>query len=531
MANYRITGVRYLKKYASEHLTPTYAANVDAILADGLLSDVPWERVNESTAQMTLHTDAIVDEERGVKGLDMNVEIRNCFDAALFCSEHIADTGSHRGNANAACYVFELPDMETYPNLTSVVARVTSDPYNSGGVRLAVHVSDTLDIPREMSVIREGVAYVAGAVPRGERTDSEGVVWWHAQTDDAEIAVASVPLKKYLFLYVGLEDYTRSRGDWLEGSAFIAPTVEIVTDGDITGWSEGGVESAGPGSEYVVCTENYAPIFDDVITIPAAEGAEAARELPSLEMLVAYLTGDYIFAGELPQMDNFYLGYAHEYACAAYQSFYKDQLKRADIMNLYKTSARVVSVPGLEMGASFSVGCITREDAQVMREGCLLRKKVLVPFFLPGAYSAKKMTVSWAASDSLATVTGTPILKNIWIAKGKRCVTYSDSVLQRHELYDCCVRKVGDWELVASLERTVGDTCDGIDIPVDIPAGVPHTILLTCFIDISALDFDTEVTYANPHRSLGAGLNEDYVGRYHYQAHPGGWMPKIVLKG
>jgi hypothetical protein len=188
-------------------------------------------------------------------------------------------------------------------------------------------------------------------------------------------------------------------------------------------------------------------------------------------------------------------------------------------------------------GASFTAGISWWKDASGgvynIVEGCIWRKKVLVPFVVPDGLSPRTMVLSWTSSDAVAAETGTPILRNVWIARGKRRVQYADADLQGHELYDCCVSKVGDWELVASLRRNVGDTCDGlaVELPFDLAANTAHTLLLTCYIDIGEFkDFSAGVTAADTKgRALGAGAGHSSTCERH--ALPGGWMPRIVLKG
>ena len=532
MATYKLTGKRYLKKYTATGVTPVYAANVDAILCNELMNEVKWEAVSEAFAGMTLHTNEVVDESTGVTGLDRNVEIRNSFDAALFCAEHVS--GMHRAYANAACYVFELPEMETYPELVSIKARVTSDPYNSGGVRLAVHLADSLDIPLAMAELREGVAHVAGAVPREERMGNDKKIYWYPRTAEVSIPASAVVLKKYVMLYVGLENYALSRGDWLEGSAYISPTVEIETSGELSGWDSGSV--VGALGEMLVCKEDFLPIIGDDLSIPLKTESTEAPVPPSLDVLAAALAGDYYFGGsDNAERGNF--GSPHELTLLAYRAFYEDRMERARMDDDYMyPDLNISGWPGSgAFGASFSAGVYRFiRDSNLLNaiEGCIYRKKVLIPFVLPPAFSPRRMSLSWTASDACSVETGTPILRNVWIARGKRRVSYAAEDLQRHELYDCCVDKVGEWELVASLRRSVGDVCAGLEVelPFDIGADMPHTLLLTCYIDIGEFkNFTPGVSATDAKgRALGAGMAYNYWW-YSFML-PGGWMPEIKLK-
>jgi hypothetical protein len=125
--------------------------------------------------------------------------------------------------------------------------------------------------------------------------------------------------------------------------------------------------------------------------------------------------------------------------------------------------------------------------------------------------------LSWSASDSTAKATGTPIKRNVWIARGV-IDDYGDAVLQRPQLYTAAVGKVGAFSLAASLECAVGDTNAGVDIPTEIAGGELYTILLTCYIEPGAVGSAGDVY-------LGAGMSD-----YNYDGIiSGGWAPRIEL--
>ena len=156
MAKYKIIGQRYLRKYTAPRTTPVYSARIDVERIVDTLCDVPWEAVNAKDAGMTYHTDEPVDDDK-TSGLDKNVIIRDGFDAALFCAEHVG--GQHRACANAAAYVYELPEDAVGKSLRSITLNVTSDPYNSNGARIHVMTlpSGTADklphLPRRRRVL------------------------------------------------------------------------------------------------------------------------------------------------------------------------------------------------------------------------------------------------------------------------------------------------------------------------------------------------------------------------------------------
>ena len=102
--NYKLIGQRNLRKYTEDGQSPTYAASIEAQNIVDALCNIKWSKTSEKDAIMTYHTEDVVDEVDGKKinGLDMNVLIRDKFDAALFCADHTG--GQHRAYANAAVY-------------------------------------------------------------------------------------------------------------------------------------------------------------------------------------------------------------------------------------------------------------------------------------------------------------------------------------------------------------------------------------------------------------------------------------------
>lgn len=237
MATYKLTGTRYLRKYTAKSLSPVYSAALDAQTVVDDFCTVPWQQVLPKSSQLAYHTDEVVDEESGRTGLDENVAIRDSLDAALFCAEHTA--GMHRAFAQAMCLRFTLPDDAVGASLSSLKLKISSDPYNSGGCRVSAFTNSTGEIPMSCSAVRTGAVYAQGVVPRTSQTQ-DGQTYWYAASGDVTLAPDSaITLQKYLFVFCGLEDYSITRGNWLEGSATLRNLVEITTTADVTGWTDG----------------------------------------------------------------------------------------------------------------------------------------------------------------------------------------------------------------------------------------------------------------------------------------------------
>ena len=253
MATYKIKGQRYLRKYTEQGTSPVYAASAQAQKIVDTLCEVPWERTGVDSAQMTYHTDEIVDDERKISGLDRNVEIRDNFDAALFCAGHSG--GMHRAYANAAVYRYTMPDDAIGKTLVSLAARVTSDPYNSEGARLHIFTNSTGEIPMNCRILRgenaSGEIVADGTTVAAVAKRTEKIVgketYWYPTTEtctlspvNSSTSTPGLAIQKYLFLVVVLESYSTVRGNWLEGCSFIdnSVNIEVETDAAIAGLSE-----------------------------------------------------------------------------------------------------------------------------------------------------------------------------------------------------------------------------------------------------------------------------------------------------
>ena len=253
MATDKIKGQRYLRKYTEQGTSPVYAASAQAQKIVDTLCEVPWERTGVDSAQMTYHTDEIVDDERKISGLDRNVEIRDNFDAALFCAGHSG--GMHRAYANAAVYRYTMPDDAIGKILVSLAARVTSDPYNSEGARLHIFTNSTGEIPMNCRILRgenaSGEIVADGTTVAAVARRTEKLVgketYWYPTTEtctlspvDSSTSTPGLAIQKYLFLVVALESYSTVRGNWLEGCSFIdnSVNIEVETDAAIAGLSE-----------------------------------------------------------------------------------------------------------------------------------------------------------------------------------------------------------------------------------------------------------------------------------------------------
>ena len=313
---YKLIGRRLLRKYTAPAASPVYAASADAKLIADKFCDVPWEEVAEKKAQMTYHTDQIVvmDGEMGVSGLELNVRIRDRFDAALFCAGHVG--GQHVAYANAACYRFTLPDMTSYPNLLSARVKITSDPYNSAGARVhlvcrqsaspATSCNDVRGCDDAGNLLDDGLT-AAGVAPREVRT-VDGKDFWYPSSETVTLAKGSgsLPLQRYLLVYVVLESYSTVRGNWLEGCSYADNLIEIETDGPIQGWEDGATIDLSNDAPETSSRLVIAGYPDDAITIKYGLSSTSSLSARDLRSQAVYCCDNGVIAtyGDGPILDT-----------------------------------------------------------------------------------------------------------------------------------------------------------------------------------------------------------------------------------
>ena len=558
MATYKIRGTRHLRKYTAAAETPVYAAAVDAQKIAMTLCDVPWERSPEAEAQMSYHTEE--KGEDGLTGLDKNVLIRERLDAALFCAGHVG--GMHRAYANAACYVFKLPALaegQSYPKLESLAVQVVSDPYNSVGARIAVHTNSTGDIPVVCSESRTGAVHAEGVAKRTERT-IDGAQYWYPTSERCELRPSGgLQLERYILVVVALEDYSVVRGNWLEGSSYIDPVIEIVVDGEIVGWDGAGagdtvdaVESTSIlirevgsfnflqgnsstvpcqmylGADYCIASQNGSPAY---VAKRDAEG-----NIVEWEIGVAHNGGD------LNMKSDGNVGDGRMGVMSCYSQFREDRMTRCDM----QTNCQVTTLSQSPVGAGWSWGpgvhCIREATGEFRFAGpaVLARKKLLSSFTLPLDFVARKLKLEWTVvkADSFMEFP-VKMRHNLWICPNAEKLDYGQSSLQRHELYTAELDEVAGWKKLTSFEEYIyaseKATVERVsDLPFSIGPG-PHTLLFTVYLDVNVLPegIDPARGYAAP---VGMGWSNPQVRAdenflIHGGTFEGGWDPAVTLIG
>ena len=415
MAKYTIKGARYLRKYTAARKTPVYAAASDAQAVVDLMCEVPWEAVAADSATMTSHSDEKPEGEE-MSGLDQNVINRDEFDAALFCAGH--SSGTHRAYANAAVYRYELPDEAVGTSLTSLAARVTSDPYNSAGARLHVFTNSTGEIPMNCHTLRgedssgdvvaDGTT-AAAVAPRTVATVS-GTAYWYTTTATATLEPSGgLVLQRYLFLVVALESYSTVRGNWLEGCSYIRNAVELTLSSAVEGWTEGEtVDLSGASVErvYEVCSDGVLPALlgecgaaGEIVLQRSGDALPDSSESTD-EMLpeTAFRT-DVTTAGSVVGLR------------LLYAALYDGRLSGA-------SPASYAARPGASFcveAASVKRACSPLGHILEVPVWQLRASALVVPFAAPTAFTARRLRLDWSGFSGSATA-GTRW--RVWLKRG-----------------------------------------------------------------------------------------------------------------
>lgn len=265
--SYTLIGQRHLRLYTAPEPTQAYNASVDAQRIADNLCNVPWTPARALDATTTSHVNDQLDE---------NVRNRDLFDAALFCAEHT--NGQHRAYANAAVYRYRLPDG-ALPNLVSLTAKISSDPYNALGARVVLYSNATGEIPTDCATCRgetSGGVKLAGIAQRITKNVVESGntnSYWYPATTNATFNLSTLQsfnLQRYIFVFVLMENYASSRGNWLEGCSYMENRISITTDGPVPGWIDGDTIDLSKTGSYSAAPDEWMPYFETTNTIVTA---------------------------------------------------------------------------------------------------------------------------------------------------------------------------------------------------------------------------------------------------------------------
>ena len=463
MATYKIKGKRHLRKYTAPALTPVYGVSGAVATMAANLCECPWEPVEPLDACFPSHAEA---------SLDCNVAARDFFDAAAFCAGH-AD-GLHRVYGQAACYVFTLPDEAEGVCLTSLSVPVYSDPYNAGGIRLAVHTASTLEIPTDCAIARTGLAHVDGVAPRTSSTSESGAQTWTGAHATVTISPASaITLQKYLMVVVALESFV-GRAGYAEGAAYAMNTFSITTSNAISadGWTDG---NTAP----IDCTADAAPAGH--LVAEAGNYPRLTGETTGVFATMRHLNGDAVPFGSPPEV-------AAGDVAAGRNALYADLIKQ----RLDPIPAAMLANGGVRPGAGFTVfrrtaaelPSDTLGDTITTPRWDLAVAVLSLPFVIPAG--GKSIELEWTAPTPAAG------LVRLWLRQGELDESPDPAALSAPTLFTGAETTVGGYVLVATAPASAGALSAPIPAPPSAPA--PATLLVTAYAPPESIALDSADT-------------------------------------
>lgn len=472
---YKLKGARWLRLYTAAATTPVYAAQSDAQAIADNLCDVPWTRAdNDGPAMFPQHNSST---------LDANVENRQYFDAAEFCAGH--ENGAHRVYANAAMYLFALPAAAQGVGLESVKVHVFSDPYNEFGARIAVHLLSTATLPTDCATVRSGTAHTEpdsgghGAVPRVVQTQNNQNYWYAAEGDVTVELPAPSQTTAYLAVFVGLENYARSRSEWIEGASYIRNAVEITTSSAISGWTEGAlIDCIGGISEFPVISSGVVPrlmssvtgafsvmrrLNGDAIAFEDATPASIADDPSAIGLHALYAD---LLLGRVEPMPPELL------AAEAARPGVGFVVRRGD-----------VNIPSDALGSSVSTPT-WRMAASVLA----------VPFVLP-LPTFNAIRLEWDAP----TYAAAPL--RVWLAKGQFIETPDAAALAAAALFTAAAQTSGQFALLGEADAGAEEA----EFAVGAAEGGPMvaTLLVSAFMPMHRIDLSSD----GPHGTSSFDIN------------------------
>ena len=502
MATYRIAGRRWLRKYTAPQISPVYAASVDARMVVESLCDVPWERTFTKDARMTYHTDEVISKDPDVTGLDMNVITRDSFDAALFCADHRG--GQHRAFANVACYRYTMPDEAIGKSISALNIQVTSDPYNSKGVRLHTFTNTTGEIPMNCHVLRgedsggeiiDDGTTAAGVAPRTTETRGETEFWYPTMTTVTLAPSGGMVLQRYLFIVVALESYSTVRGNWLEGSSFITNDVSIDISAPVEGWSgtevndlsdsDGIIEIPVVRHGTTQCNFSEVSCMYGVAVLSNGDDFNGAFDADGQRRYTIPPYQRQLYAPETYDADptRFYVGLR-----ALYAKFYNGNMEMAKRPNARLRSGAGFSVRPQKWTILDAGGVATR-----VQGWSIAASVTALAFSAPLSLSVIKMRLDWGASGSGTGGTINGGHYNFWLKRGAYVDNLPESLVKNPDIYTAAKSSVDGWEYLGSSSGNF------FEAELSTPLNSEHaTVLVTAYADQKSTMSPGFMSGANP---------------------------------
>ena len=490
-ANYTIRGRRWQRLYTASKSTPVYAAESDVSLVARTICDVPWtETSGNFVSCLTAHPGSAENDTH-------NIANREYFDAAEFCAGH--ENGMHRVYAQATCYRFALPQSAVGKRMNTLSMVVSGDPYLRDGARIAVLTNSTGTIPTDCTTCRTGDVHAEGIA---KRTVSEDGSRWYGKTERLQFTPdGGLTLGSYLYVFVILENYAYSRGEYVEGSACIQPNLEIGMAVTVGEWTTDGVNLCYEdlSHSYNVCRDGILP--------------EVTGETSGVQTITLQRSGD-------PTTGTLHTSVTDAQSCIGLRSVYAALYERR-LIAVAKSSA-------LSSNAREGAGFVVRGDQESIggrnvNTWQLTTSALFVPFAVPVSFRADKVRLDWSNWSGGATTGGRFI---VWLKRGAFVTDYPGDVIKNPALYDATAENVEGYELLGTIDATQAQKTATFALE-DPLGGYVATILLTAFISLDDLNPESGMTLP---RGVATSFDVNPDGSS-MSGKGSGWKPDITLLG
>jgi hypothetical protein len=214
---HKLPFVRYTRQVATDPMA-LLSTNVAAATAAQLLQAAPWVEQSENSTTFPARAAMLTDGTPTA-----------AFDAYKYCGDYAS--GNQIAHAGAVAYRFAVPaDALTGPtDVTSIALPIYVDRWLVDGIRIAAYLSDSPAPPADWTTIREGDIYDDAVLPM-TYTDPEGLRIVIEKNGTTTLTWAgSTASKQYIYVMLTLEDYTTTRGFWIEGAALIQGSEAVTT--------------------------------------------------------------------------------------------------------------------------------------------------------------------------------------------------------------------------------------------------------------------------------------------------------------
>ena len=587
MATVKLPFIRFVKRVSNGASLSKYGYIGMMDQNADLIQSAPWvlaqspNSVTLTTNQLT-KTDGIFDSTTGAWTTQptYTAYMADTYDCFKQAGDAVARNATMCGYAGCVAYRFKLPTSETANALNSISLALQRDRYLRAGMRVGLALSDSDTPSDDWSVVR---GEATGCVRSESTAPAEGVVGvasfgFLGQPDvpyltasraasgvlelDTSTAFSAAASFQYLYLYITLEDPSgywnlykedEQRQYYIEGSAMLvadncsftfanAPATATPTEYEVgyyTPWGDSnGFLFSADIDLYPQPYSSTDLMFRSTCAAPVAIARGSS--------LISFNMSDFIGGNGTQTTSVLSIGPGNPKTIGLndiYSQFLQDKLVR------FNKASGVQYIGDTIPAASFGVLFFNTNSGNSFDTVAIIRKKVLIPFMLPSGFRPGNVRLDWRGYHSNNEYEGIGAFSmrhSVWIAKGDLSNNYSNDALQKHEMYTAEKDAVGPFKLVGSFMHEVKEAQQGdpdftetLDLPYTLDRG-PYTFLLTAFIDMDQLAFDSS---GNPTQHPITGNTNsggiifggtsptirEHSLLYLGGATGGGWSPTITL--